>query len=67
MKHGQITSLINIMATDKPGPLTGSMTGGCCKEAETDHLQSMQSSTQHPAEGHTEGADVSVETERNLD
>lgn len=58
MKHGQITSSMNIVATDKPGQLTGSTTGGCCKEAETDHLQSMQSSTQHPTEGHTEGADV---------
>lgn len=33
MKHGEITSLMNIMATDKPGQLMGSMTGGCCKEA----------------------------------
>lgn len=47
---GGMTSLLNIMVTDKPGQRMGNMKGGCCEGADKDHLQSMQSSTQHPDE-----------------
>lgn len=56
------------MATDKPGQWMGNITGGCCKGAQKDHLQSMQSSTQHPNEEITlREQTITGDTERNLD
>lgn len=58
------------MVTDKPGQWMLSVTGGgggCCKGAYKDHLQSMQSSTQHPNEEITWREQTILVTERNLD
>lgn len=52
------------VATDlEPRGLMGSLSAGCCTRAWKDHLQSMQSSTQHPNE-EADGRNLDVLTQR---